>query len=596
MNKKLSKKIILLIVIVVIVLFIWFLGISPMIQFHKNEEKLTEAAKRYFELNKDRLPTGERVKTLSLNTLYKESYLDEDFKVPYTGKVCSLTKSWVKVSRVNGEYKYYTYLDCGILKSNIDHDGPVITLNGDSEITLNVNDKYEELGVKSIVDNSDGKLKETEVEIKGDVDTSKVGVYTINYIAFDSLSNKSVVTRTVNVVRNLNETIKRDLGEKSNYKGDPENNYIYFSNILFRIYGLDKNNNVILISNDELSYINYPKISKWLDNVFYKHLNNNSKKLLVKSKYCKMTINENEINSITDCNSYTENRYSYIPSIFEINNVQDENSNFIKSSMYSWTANGSDSKNAFITKDFFQGDNLGKNYIVYDNNYNFGIKPMITIKGDTLIKRGDGTISNPYSLDDVIPAKGGTLLNKRYSGEYVSIGNMIWRIIEIDKNGNTRVISNTSINDNGEKVERSSMTDSELLIYNPKNKKNIGYFINNRSSKYINSSYFINHDINVPIYKDKIIYGEEIETKKYSVKFSAPNMYDMFSAHIGSSSWLVNSSKQERVHGAVHDTGIPKMEEVGYYEKFGVRLVGYVKNNIIISSGKGTISSPYILK
>ena len=52
MNKKLSKKIILLIVIVVIVLFIWFLGISPMIQFHKNEEKLTEAAKRYFELNK----------------------------------------------------------------------------------------------------------------------------------------------------------------------------------------------------------------------------------------------------------------------------------------------------------------------------------------------------------------------------------------------------------------------------------------------------------------------------------------------------------------------------------------------------------------
>ena len=163
MNNGVFKKIMIIVVIVIIALGIWFLGVSPILQFHKNEEKLTEAAKRYFELNKDRLPAGERVRTLSLNTLYKESYLDGDFKMPYTGKVCSLTNSWVKVSKVNGEYKYYTYLDCGVLKSNIDHDGPVITLEGDSEITLNVGDKYEELGIKSVVDANDGKLTENDV-------------------------------------------------------------------------------------------------------------------------------------------------------------------------------------------------------------------------------------------------------------------------------------------------------------------------------------------------------------------------------------------------------------------------------------------------
>ncbi len=62
-----------LITIFIICLFIWFLIISPMMTFHKNEEKLTEAAKRYFELNSDRLPVGERVKTLSLKVLYNES-------------------------------------------------------------------------------------------------------------------------------------------------------------------------------------------------------------------------------------------------------------------------------------------------------------------------------------------------------------------------------------------------------------------------------------------------------------------------------------------------------------------------------------------
>lgn len=76
MKDSFKKKTKLLIAIVVIVLFIWFLGISPFLKFHQNEEKLTSAAKRYFEINIDKLPVGERVKTLSLNILYKESYLE----------------------------------------------------------------------------------------------------------------------------------------------------------------------------------------------------------------------------------------------------------------------------------------------------------------------------------------------------------------------------------------------------------------------------------------------------------------------------------------------------------------------------------------
>ena len=72
MQKKYMKTIRLVVVFAIIGAFVWFLVLSPMITFRNNEKVLKDAAVRYFELNKEQLPTGERVKTLSLNTLYKK--------------------------------------------------------------------------------------------------------------------------------------------------------------------------------------------------------------------------------------------------------------------------------------------------------------------------------------------------------------------------------------------------------------------------------------------------------------------------------------------------------------------------------------------
>ncbi len=58
MDKKGLKGIKLVFTFLIVLLFVWFLIIYPMISFHKNEMKLTDAAKRYYELNSNRLPTG----------------------------------------------------------------------------------------------------------------------------------------------------------------------------------------------------------------------------------------------------------------------------------------------------------------------------------------------------------------------------------------------------------------------------------------------------------------------------------------------------------------------------------------------------------
>ena len=58
--QKYVGKVKFLIVLAIVGTFVWFLVISPMITFHNNEKKLEEAAKRYFELNQNELPTGQR--------------------------------------------------------------------------------------------------------------------------------------------------------------------------------------------------------------------------------------------------------------------------------------------------------------------------------------------------------------------------------------------------------------------------------------------------------------------------------------------------------------------------------------------------------
>lgn len=599
MEKKIIRNIKILIVVALIAAFVWFIVVSPMITFHKNEESLENAAKRYFEINKEQLPTGERVKTITLKELYNDSYLKEDFYSPYSKKSCSITNSWVKVRRENNEFKYYVYLDCGILNSKIDHDGPDIKLNGDSKITLGVDEVYKELGVKSVVDNNDGKLDVKDVTIKGKVDTSKIGTYEIEYIAFDKLSNKTVVTREVNVVKKIKNVVKKDLGNVTNYSGNPTNNYIMLSNMIFRIFGLDDNDNVIIVADQDIANVNHSKLDKWL-NYYYKHLNSDAKKMLVKSKFCNMDITDNTLDTL-QCNSYTKEKNVYIPSIVEVNKAQAGDTNFMKPFTMSWVSNKKSDKEAYVTRKYFVGDAAGKSFLSYDIDDNYGVRPMMIMNGNTNILGGDGSFLNPYYFEDINIGATSSLVNERKTGEYIEDHGTLWRIIDTMDDGTTKVVTVDTL---GYGMDSPKIyTETEIIKYNPNNKNNVAYYINNNLNDYVDTSNFVNHEIEVPIYKDKIIYGKEIETKKYKVKLSAPNMYEMFSAQSATenfassrSYWLLNTSNTKRKTGAITDIGVPVNEEMQLYDTYGFRLVAYLKKDKVIVSGEGTYYYPYIIK
>ena len=604
--KKTKKSIKIIIFLVVIGLLVWFVGVKPKIQFMNQEKNLLDYGKRYFELNPNELPTGERVKTVTLKDLYHKSFIKKDILIPYTKTICSMDNSWVKVRRVNGEYNYYVYLECGLLKSNIDHTGPSIKLVGDSIMNINIGDTYTEPGVSSVRDKVDGNLDVKDVVVKGNVNTEKLGTYIVTYTAFDHLNNKTVAKREINVVQKIYNTIKKDLNDAKNYVGNPVNNYVRISNMIFRIYGYDDDKDVILVSDEDISNVNFTKIDKWLD-YYYNNLNDFTKKIIVSKKYCNMSILDEKSVYINRCNSYTDKKKIYIPSIVDINNAEHYNESnksydscFMEPYTISWTSNNKDSKNAYATRNLFWGEDGGKRYVSFPQTHNYGIRPKFTIKGDTLITGGVGTLLNPYVFGDTKVARGSSLVNTRYTGEYVKINGDLYRIIESLKDGTTKVISQSSLGSYMDDATCSASPNSDTIVYDPKNKYSVAYFINNSASKYIDTSFFTKHDIKVPIYKKDIIYKEEVETKTYNVLLSAPNMYEIFSAkpqafNDSGSYWLINSSKANRITGAISDIGVVINEQIPKEVFFNIRVVAYLKKNITISSGKGTIDNPYIL-
>ncbi len=75
----------------------------------------------------------------------------------------------------------------------VDTSSPVITLIGESSITLTLGDIFIDPGTK-VTDNVDTSLVADAVGI---VNTSTVGTYTVTYTATDAAGNESTATRTI---------------------------------------------------------------------------------------------------------------------------------------------------------------------------------------------------------------------------------------------------------------------------------------------------------------------------------------------------------------------------------------------------------------
>jgi len=142
---------------------------------------------------------GKRVIEVEYLDTYKDSgYTANIFGLSLKGLVT--TENNVDTSKV-GNYKVTYKLPFKILTREVhvvDKEEPIITLNGDEVIELDVGSEYEELGAVA-TDNVDSDIT-SKIAIENLVDTSKIGEYQVKYTVEDSSNNKSEIIRTIKVL------------------------------------------------------------------------------------------------------------------------------------------------------------------------------------------------------------------------------------------------------------------------------------------------------------------------------------------------------------------------------------------------------------
>ena len=594
--KKIIDKLFIIFVILISFFLIWTLFIKNIYTFKKMENSMQDAGKMYFERNLNKYPKSiNGVSTVSLQKLYDRKLINALF-VPGKKKFCSVDDSFVKVKKTKTGYVYYTYLKCDRYESNVDHEGPVIKLNGDDKITVEVGVKYQEQGVKSVVDDSDGSIKINKVNITGKVDTNTIGTYKVKYVVFDSLRNKTIKYRTVKVVKTLMSITDNDT-KTGVYKGYEVNNYVLYSGMMWRIVKVNDNGTVKLITNDTLANISYSTgmkkdgyVYKWLNDYFYKKLYKPSK-YIVDSSWC--SDKTDDIKDGSNCKDSSINAKVGLITLQEYNQSALDDT-YLNNGMTFWTMTSNSKKGVYANHKGYEIEINAK------TDYN-GVRPVINIKKGVSIISGKGTFDNPYVLEGYNYGKAGNKLNTRISGEYIKYSGYLWRIIDNDSSLGTKIVMDNVLadeDDNFLEISYGKSYDNNPKVFSIKNKDSIGYKLNKNLKDYLITKKMVKGSYSVDFYKDGI--KEKNKSKEVKCLLSIPDITEIYS--IGTAENItgafyvrnvLDSKNKILVVNALYQTD----EFYDFvFDMAGIKVVTYIDKDVLIKSGKGTYNVPYELR
>lgn len=302
------------------------------------------------------------------------------------------------------------------------------------------------------------------------------------------IKNKKVEVENVNtlykVIFNTNYGKENfvDIGGNHYFKNEVDNNYVTYSNILWRIIRINADNSVTLISENPLVSLAYKEevnfeesyLNKWLniteeeENTGILEYNlNNPDKYLLKNETC-LDVVDKLSNQL--CKTTYTDKYLGLMSTSDYVNTGAETS-FINNNTKFYLSNTTDTNKIWYITD--------TNKVSYSDGTDLiGLRPVITVKGNINIVSGNGTLNSPYTFES----------EKGMFGAYVKLGEDIWRIYQVNKD-TINLVSNNLLELNNEAMER---------IYTNK-----GYSYN--SNKWNTLAYYLNNNyLNSLSYKDKI--------------------------------------------------------------------------------------------
>lgn len=280
---------------------------------------------------------------------------------------------------------------------------------------------------------------------------------------------------------NENNEYFKEINGYNYFTSNADNNYLLYSNILFRIIKVNNDNSITIISENSLSSIAYGMNIDYKDSYAYKWLNNTEneysgileKQLHDVSKYLQKTevcIDKmEELNNNICTNSFNDGYFGLLSSIDYLN-VGSKDSYLYNQEYYYLSNTFGDDKVWYINSNGSASLGFG--------NDSYGIRPVATIKANINYISGNGMKDNPYIIEE----------NNGLFGSYVKLDNELFRIYEV--------------NDDYVRV----MLNDYLEVYNDTFK----YKFSNTSSYYDDTksgtiAYYLNHNyLNRLSYKDKI--------------------------------------------------------------------------------------------
>lgn len=405
---------------------------------------------------------------------------------------------------------------------------------------------------------------------------------TTTLLVDELIKKQSYVDQTKGLVYDKNASIYR-------YIGKVEDNYLEYSGILFRIVGIDKDNNIKAISDSNLTLM-YSGLEKGFDKSYvYKWLNKSDEKY--------SGIFENNMDS-TD--KYLTNTYLCDDVVSDLKNINCEKNNNVDKitllSLYDYASAGGKESYLNNGESYYLStiDDKNNNYFINttgDVGLNkisskiYGVRPVITIKNDVALMHGDGSKTSPYAVIEKSISK----LSDVYISKYINYSGSTYRVISTGEN--VKIALSDNIKDGDKYLEKTF--GGKNNIYST-TKKTIGEYLNNTYYKSIK-----NNDLIV-----KSSYGigsNTLDNLDYTAVYSKTNTFnigmltlgDMFISDTKNVLTMNRGIESSMIINVINKDGNVFGDLIA--SKYEVRPTMYLKGNINIVSGDGSIDSPYEL-
>ena len=407
-------------------------------------------------------------------------------------------------------------------------------------------------------------------------------------------------------------------------KGNPNNNYIWYSGFLWRIMGINADGTIRMITEDNVTAIPWGASSTaqdwdgshakdWLNNYFYPRLKGNN--IITEQVWCSETTTSSS-SARTNCttNLSTETAKVGLLTLDEYN-LAGGKSSYLNIGQFQWTMTPYSSSYAWCVD--YDGDANNDSVAL-----SRGLRAVINVNSDVTITGGNGTLgtswssqTGPYILnEDKSVEVTGKLNEKATSGEYVLFVGRKYRVVDKDSNGNTKLILDSYYEETEGTVYTMSYGSNNTFskdtgIGQKLNSDVLNWLTNNSESEkaklvsdytwYQNNfasgqSYSVSLNEENPtrsiqatvglIRVGEMLSGQSssILTKGYTTASSYSNAktyWTMTPYTSSSSAWRVNYS------------GIASSSSVAGTN--GLRAVIVVNSDVTITGGNGTWSNPY---